>query len=369
MLLSKVLVLSPRQHGQVDTKPQGAHHTWIKVMFRGTKDKRPISFHPNISTLAKLLSPYGPSPGSNTAQGARSNQNYQSPYLQPATRPSDVTPTVAPGVPTSGSPPAGEYRNDRSHYEDETVEDNITAELVRGTKGPYELLDPNFKVIRDHWRFFVVGRVFKYLSWEPQGNGNPNERSGNSVQKYQTRSSKLGQEAFAKVYRYVVVRARPKQGYSMCLRITTHNGHGTVGKLIMQREHSIIYTGEEAPARLPEEKKLNKDPIQVIPVENAEPLDPLSRINYAKPYPIEHNVKVCEVGMVAPRDVRKINAYYQQESGYETERPQQEPERRRRESSSAVSKEPERRRRESSSSMNKEPERKVRREQRRDSRR
>lgn len=152
-------------------------------------------------------------------------------------------------------------------------------------------------------------------------------------------------------------------------RITTHNGHGTVGKLIMQREHSIIYTGEEAPARLPEEKKLNKDPIQVIPVENAEPLDPLSRINYAKPYPIEHNVKVCEVGMVAPRDVRKINAYYQQESGYETERPQQEPERRRRESSSAVSKEPERRRRESSSSMNKEPERKVRREQRRDSRR
>lgn len=42
-----------------------------------------------------------------------------------------------------GSPPAGEYRNDRSHYEDETVEDNITAELVRGTKGPYELLDPS----------------------------------------------------------------------------------------------------------------------------------------------------------------------------------------------------------------------------------
>ncbi|KAL8793191.1 MAG: hypothetical protein Q9195_004221 [Heterodermia aff. obscurata] len=148
-------------------------------------------------------------------------------------------------------------------------------------------------------------------------------------------------------------------------RITTYNGHGTVGKLMNQKEHSIIYTGGEVPKRLPEEKKLNKDPIQVIPVNSSEALDPLSRINYAKPYPIEHDVKVCEVGMVAPSDIRKIIAYYQTESGYETERqPQQEPERRtRRKSNSSMSKEPERKvRRESSSSMSKEPERKVRQE-------
>ena len=184
-----------------------------------------------------------------------------------------------------------------------------------------------------------------------------------------------------------VVARRLKPLADVDSRITTHNGRGTVGKLIMQSEHSIIYTGREPPKRLPEEKKLNKDPIQVIPVHDSEPLDPLSRINYAKPYPIEHNVKVCEVGMVAQRDLRKILAYYRMESGYETERePKREPERRprressssrykeperrtRRESSSSMYKEPERRtRRESSSSMNKEPERKARREPKRDNR-
>lgn len=139
-------------------------------------------------------------------------------------------------------------------------------------------------------------------------------------------------------------------------RISTHNGHGTVGKLMLQREHSIIYTGEEAPKKFPEEKKLNKDPIRVIPVNSSEALESASRVNYAKPYPIEHNVKVCEVGMVARTDIRKITHYYQQESGYETERePRQRPERSTR--------------RESSSSTSKEPERKVRRDPKKDNRR
>ena len=40
-----------------------------------------------------------------------------------------------------GSPPAGRYNKDLSNYDGETVEDNITEELVRGTKGEYEPLD------------------------------------------------------------------------------------------------------------------------------------------------------------------------------------------------------------------------------------
>lgn len=35
------------------------------------------------------------------------------------------------------------YRKDLSNYEGETIEENITTELVRGTKGPLELLDPS----------------------------------------------------------------------------------------------------------------------------------------------------------------------------------------------------------------------------------
>ena len=121
---------------------------------------------------------------------------------------------------------------------------------------------------------------------------------------------------------------------------------------MVQSEHSIIYIGEEAPKKFPEERKLNKDSIRVIPANDSEILDPASRVWYAKPYPIEHNVKVSEVGMVTKNDIRKLLGYYQMESGYETER---EPQRRTR--------------RESSSSMSKEPEKKGRREPKRDNRR
>ncbi len=48
------------------------------------------------------------------------------------------------------------------------------------------------------------------LTWEQQGSNGQNLQEGPSVWRY-------GEEAFAKVYRYVVVRARPKQAYSLCL--------------------------------------------------------------------------------------------------------------------------------------------------------
>lgn len=106
--------------------------------------------------------------------------------------------------------------------------------------------------------------------------------------------------------------------------------------MIMQNEHSIIYTGDTAPEKLPEEKKLNKPPIRVIPIDASQNLSPLSRIHYAKPYPVEHNVKVCEVGMIAERDRKKIVGYYRIESGYDTERESQ-PQRRQRRDSEAYS--------------------------------
>ena len=141
----------------------------------------------------------------------------------------------------------------------------------------------------------------------------------------------------------------PVRAKSRCLqvradtdsRISTHGRRGAVGKIINPGEHGIVYTGKRPPNKLPEEKKMNKDPIQVEPVDSSMELDPLSRIHYAKPYPVEHNVKVCEVAMVAARDVRKLWAYYQLESGYETERgPQRRPHRRaRRESETHSSRE------------------------------
>lgn len=131
-------------------------------------------------------------------------------------------------------------------------------------------------------------------------------------------------------------------------RISTHGGQGAVGRLISQKEHGIVYMGETPPKKLAEERNLHKDPIQIMPADASQSLDPLSRIHYAKPYPVEHNVKVQEVGMVSQRDRRKVMAYYHTESGYETEReterrPERRSERRsRRESGSSTNTAPDR---------------------------
>ena len=59
---------------------------------------------------------------------------------------------------------------------------------------------------------------------------------------------------------------------------------------------------------------MNKDPIQVIPVSQEHELHPRSRVNFGMTFPVQHNVKVLEVGMVAPGDLRKFLGYYQNEA-------------------------------------------------------
>jgi hypothetical protein len=99
----------------------------------------------------------------------------------------------------------------------------------------------------------------------------------------------------------------------MCLRISTYSGRGTVKGGLDQNAHAIIYTGEKPPKKLPEEKRLTKDPIQVVPVGGHE-LEPLSRVNLAKVYPVEHNFKVLEVGRVIGGHLKRLLAYWQIET-------------------------------------------------------
>ena len=57
-----------------------------------------------------------------------------------------------------------------------------------------------------------------------------------------------------------------------------------------------------------------KEPIQVIPVSPEHELSPLSRVNFSLTWPVEHNVKVMEVGMVAAGDLRRFLGYYRNEA-------------------------------------------------------
>ena len=54
---------------------------------------------------------------------------------------------------------------------------------------------------------------------------------------------------------------------------------------------------------------MTKQPIKVIP-RTAQKLDPLSRINFAKVYTVEHNVRVMPVGEVDQDSKHLLVAYW-----------------------------------------------------------
>lgn len=65
---------------------------------------------------------------------------------------------------------------------------------------------------------------------------------------------------------------------------------------------------------------IRKDPLKVQAANkgsNAQPLDPLSRVNFARTYLVEHNVKVLEIGRIARRDARKLVKYWRSERSRE----------------------------------------------------
>ena len=99
-----------------------------------------------------------------------------------------------------------------------------------------------------------------------------------------------------------------------CSRISTNSGRGTVKPGLDQREHAIIYTGNEAPPKLAGETSIFKEPIRVSPVSPEHELDPRSRVNFNMTFPVQHNVKVMEVGIICPNDLRRFLGYYQNEA-------------------------------------------------------
>lgn len=71
--------------------------------------------------------------------------------------------------------------------------------------------------------------------------------------------------------------------------------------------------GEEPTITLTErEKGMRKDTIYADPASKREKLDPKSRINFAKYYHVEHNIKVRDVGRVHPDDMHKLFSYFKQ---------------------------------------------------------
>lgn len=78
----------------------------------------------------------------------------------------------------------------------------------------------------------------------------------------------------------------------------TYGNQGTAKSGAKYKDHAIIYTGSQAPQELPDENKLLKKPVRVDTYSDSDSLSIASRVNYAKLYTIEHNIKVCFIGKI-----------------------------------------------------------------------
>jgi hypothetical protein len=91
----------------------------------------------------------------------------------------------------------------------------------------------------------------------------------------------------------------------------TYGGQGVNKRGVHAKYHTIIYTNKTAVAFKGEkEKGLTKKPIRVEPSGPRHKLDPASRLNYAKPYTVEYNVKVWFIGKVHSRSEWQLGADY-----------------------------------------------------------
>lgn len=98
--------------------------------------------------------------------------------------------------------------------------------------------------------------------------------------------------------------------------ILTYRGQGTTKPGVKSQHHAIIYTESasnnpmSAPSVFAGEHPLQNGPICVKPMDLRYMLDPTSRVNYAKVYTVEHNVKVAFTGRIhEPRRDKFIGTY------------------------------------------------------------
>lgn len=117
--------------------------------------------------------------------------------------------------------------------------------------------------------------------------------------------------AWSEIRRFVVIQN--KGTFSQCIPIQTYRGQGATKPGLIVGDHALIYTGQR-PHLFEGEEAMNKHPIRVDAVYK-EGLDVASRINFGKPYAVEHNVKLAEIGMICNEHQHLLVAYFKEAMG------------------------------------------------------
>lgn len=149
------------------------------------------------------------------------------------------------------------------------------------------------ELVKNPRGFFKRGRVFATLWVEPMG--------------FSTRT-------FAELARFVVLKST--SSFSICLRISTYSGQATTKPGIVPDAHAaIVPVGGDFVAH-PRGEHLKKDPITVRVENPSITIDPMSRINFTKPYSVEHNVMVRNIGRMTGESVGMLDRWFAESLGY-----------------------------------------------------
>ncbi|CZR64351.1 uncharacterized protein PAC_14249 [Phialocephala subalpina] len=166
---------------------------------------------------------------------------------------------------------------------------------IKGTKGRHEKLDPGFKVHAS--KFFQPGQIFKVVWAEPAGENSRSDATSMTdvtSEAWTVQQGEYGTKVYSSVRRFVVVAT--KTGHSNCVPILTYGRQGLNKPGLHAEDHAIIYTTDQPPIN--GDSHVNT-PIQMQSKSPRDKLEPMSLVNYAKIYPVEHNVKVQFIGWIA----------------------------------------------------------------------
>lgn len=162
--------------------------------------------------------------------------------------------------------------------------------------------------------FFRVGRVF--MIFEHKELSDPRMDDGSGLV---TRNERLGIDIISHKTRFVVVRVGP--AYCWAVPITTYNNRGLHKPGLRPEEirsHAIIYTGTQPSTIIVggrKEPHTTKEAIKVEPVDDSEDsqLHRASRVNFAKPTTIEHNVNAVHIGWVHRESMPYLEEYWEEQ--------------------------------------------------------
>ncbi|KAH3962717.1 hypothetical protein HBI04_019780 [Parastagonospora nodorum] len=125
----------------------------------------------------------------------------------------------------------------------------------------------------------------------------------------------FNQQVFSQIRRFVIMEVNREKHFVYACAIFTYNGQGTLKRGCTASEHAPVYmTGTQATTYQGElERGMTKEPIEVTPDDETETMLPASRLRFGKHYSIEWNVKVREIGIVAPRYRSRLMKHYRDE--------------------------------------------------------